>query len=404
MRQRRRFILTFTCLGALALASRAFGGDPLPDLVPEIFDFSDVVDDVDAGDVAEGCAGGPNDRRLLRFSLRTYNQGTADLVLGDPGCPDCTANPGAMCANPLFECSTAHGHVHFDSFAHSDLLDANQVVIAHGHKHGFCILDSECHEFTYTCNFQGLTAGCSDVYSGSLPCQYIDLTDADVPAGTYTLRVTSDPDDLIDEADEGNNVVSAQIVLGGPPATPTPMATPFPLCQPSPRTNCQQSPRSSVTMRNSPDHRKDRLVWQWVKGASSKALFGNPLAVTRYELCLYDETGSEPALLTRAVVPNAGTCGRRPCWRRAGTQGYRYGDNKAAADGITTILLKKGLPGKAKVTVRGKGVHLPLPTLPLQPYGQLRVQLVNSDNECWESVYSTPADVNVGERFKDTAP
>ena len=75
------------------------------------------VRDVDPADVAEGCAGGELDRRLIEFSLRTLNDGPNDLAMGNPGCPNCTLNPGAACTNPLFVCGTAHGHAHFESFA-----------------------------------------------------------------------------------------------------------------------------------------------------------------------------------------------------------------------------------------------------------------------------------------------
>src|SRR6185436_14436252 len=98
----------------------------------------------------------------------------------------------AACGNPLFECSTAHGHPHFEGFAKAELLDASNQVVVTGHKQGFCLLDLDCANPTYTCGYQGITAGCSDIYSTGLPCQYIDLTDANVPDGDYTLRVTLD--------------------------------------------------------------------------------------------------------------------------------------------------------------------------------------------------------------------
>jgi len=187
----------------------------LPDLTPEIPDVILIAgENVEQGDVDEGCASNMAGRTLVRFSLVTRNLGPGDLVLGDPGCPICQFDPGAPCTNPLFECSLSHGHVHFKSFAHAELLNQSGTVVAAGRKFGFCILDSECPQPKFGCSFQGLTAGCADGYHFSLPCQYIDLTDTTgVTPGTYTLRVELDPDDEILEANEDNNAVEAMVQI-----------------------------------------------------------------------------------------------------------------------------------------------------------------------------------------------
>jgi cysteine-rich repeat protein len=199
---------------ALPAAPAAYAG---PDLSPLIFNVKVVVANVDPGDVVEGCAGGQFNRRLVSFSLRSQNLGPDDLVLGNPGCPDCVANPGAPCANPLFVCSIAHGHAHFESFVRPELLDAQGTVVAQGHKFGFCLLDTFCTAPKYTCANQGISAGCSDLYSAGLPCQYVDITDENLPPGPYTLRITIDPFDQIAEDDETNNVATAPVQLDPPP-------------------------------------------------------------------------------------------------------------------------------------------------------------------------------------------
>jgi hypothetical protein len=110
----------------------------LPDIAPQIGDVSiDPGSTVDAGDVVEGCAGAQTGRTLLNFSIRTLSLGPDDLVMGNPGCPDCSTNPGAACTNPLYECSEAHGHPHFEGFARAELLDADDNVLVTGHKQGF---------------------------------------------------------------------------------------------------------------------------------------------------------------------------------------------------------------------------------------------------------------------------
>jgi len=177
----------------------------LPDLISEVFDVSVRRGNVEAGDVAEGCAGGTSNRLLLEYSLRSRNIGEDHLIMGAPNCPSCAANPGAVCGNPLYVCSPAHGHAHFDSFSKSVLLDANNNIVAQSQKSGFCLLDYECATPQFSCSFQGISAGCADVYERGLPCQYMDITDADLPNGLYTLRVTMDPENLIPEASEANN-------------------------------------------------------------------------------------------------------------------------------------------------------------------------------------------------------
>lgn len=57
--------------------------------------------------------------------------------------------------------------------------------------------------------------GWGDLYAAAdLPCQWIDITD--LPAGTYQLRVTANPERLIREARLDNNVVSTGVVIGPP--------------------------------------------------------------------------------------------------------------------------------------------------------------------------------------------
>ena len=375
----------------------------LPDLVPQVYGITVGTENVAPADVVEGCAGGTTHRRLIRFGLRTRNVGAGDLVLGNPQCPDCSVNPGASCTNPLFVCSPAHGHVHFESFSHTELLDQSNAVVVEGHKDGFCLLDSECPTLHYSCNFQGLTAGCADVYTPSTPCQYIDITDAALPAGTYTLRVMIDPENTIAEADESNNVTTASFQLGAV-STPTPNVTPQPLCLAAPRSGCRAPGSSQLRLIDPVGGGNDRLAWSWLRGNTSKASFGDPLTVTRYAFCLYDESAGTPALVVAAEVAARSTCGRHSCWRRSGSQGFKYVDGHGDADGLVRILLKRGSRGDAKIVVRAKGSGLDLPPLPLVPYGAVRAQLLNSDGECWESLYPAPAVRNTATELKDSLP
>jgi hypothetical protein len=193
----------------------------LPDLTPSIYGvFLDADATVGSGDVAEGCAGATTGRTLLRFGVRSINVGATPLEMGDPGCPDCTTNPGAICGNPLFECSPAdgHDHPHFSDFGRYELLDPAGNLVAGGGKRSFCMLDTACPgggTRVYTdCEFQGISPGCYDEYAPTLGCQYIDVTDVpDVATRAFRLRVTLDADALLPDIDRTNN--AAEFALPG---------------------------------------------------------------------------------------------------------------------------------------------------------------------------------------------
>ena len=189
----------------------------LPDLHPEITDwFLDENAQVAEGDVTEGCAESTANLDLLRFGVNMRNDGTSNFELGSPSCPSpCTAHPLEICTNPQFICSPAegHNHAHYNNYARYELLDPTTQAVVIGHKQGFCLEDSggTCPNPGYTCGFQGITAGCADHYGSLLGCQYLDITG--VPAGRYTLRVTVDPFQKIDELDESNNVAEVPIEI-----------------------------------------------------------------------------------------------------------------------------------------------------------------------------------------------
>jgi len=195
-----------------------------PDLVPEIEDVEIERDAApSSADVAEGCAESTQNVDLLRFTVRARNDGNADLFFGDPQCPTpCSSYPLEVCGNPDFICSPAdgHNHAHYANYARYDLLDPTSQAVVVGHKQGFCLRDSaSCSTPQYSCSNQGITAGCMDIYSAGLGCQYLDITG--IPPGAYTLRVALDPFGRIAELDETNNVVMFPVTIPSPNTTTT---------------------------------------------------------------------------------------------------------------------------------------------------------------------------------------
>jgi hypothetical protein len=134
-------------------------------------------------------------------------------------CPDCDSQPGDTCGNPDFHCSPAggHGHAHFTNYARYELFEPGASdPIRSGGKFGFCLQDTSCPGGAtpfFDCGFQGLTAGCEDLYSRTLGCQYIDVTG--LVSGDYVLRVTADPEDKIPESDETNNSSEYDVAIAG---------------------------------------------------------------------------------------------------------------------------------------------------------------------------------------------
>lgn len=191
----------------------------LPDLSTEITDwFFDFDATVAWGDVAEGCAEAETGVDLLRLGVKSRNVGTADFVIGPPGCPSpCTDHPLEVCANPSFICSPAqgHNHGHYTDYARYELLDATGQTLVVGHKQGFCLKDGldagPCPNYQFDCNNQGISKGCADLYESTLGCQYLDITG--VPAGTYTLRAVVDPFDRIGEITSANNVAEVSVTI-----------------------------------------------------------------------------------------------------------------------------------------------------------------------------------------------
>jgi hypothetical protein len=161
----------------------------------------------DSCEMAEQCIGAPGTRQLLRFDAISENAGNADLIVGVP--------PAPGVSDARFVWSACHGHHHFNGYAQYELLDGDDVVVA-GRKQAFCILDTFQRDpaqpsHGYNCANQGLTAGWGDIYTRSLPCQWLDVTE--LPAGTYTLRVTINPDQLLPESDATNNVYTKEVTL-----------------------------------------------------------------------------------------------------------------------------------------------------------------------------------------------
>ena len=187
--------------------------------------------------------------------------------------------------------------------------------------------------------------------------------------------------------------------------TNTSTATPNIQCGAQPLDGCRQSNRagkSSLQLRKQ-GGAKDQLLFKWLDGeATGMADLGNPALATTYTFCLYDQVGGLSSLIVEAIVPPAGTCKGRPCWKSTG-KGFKYADRDRARNGMRVINLKAGGDNKAAILVKAQGPGIGLPSLPLQQNQAVIAQVKNDRlaGQGWESRFTGPANKNDSVRFKD---
>ena len=362
----------------------AHAGAALPDLVSVIdLRFGIRVErnwTVDPGDIAEGCAKSVTGNTIVHFGQTTLNVGTADLTLGDPGCPDCKLFPGPTCTNDLFECSplAGHGHPHFTKYAIYEIFaDPLASAAATGHKQSFCLEDTACPDKprVYDCYNQGLQVGCQDLYPPyALGCQYVDATG--LPGGRYLLRATVNYLHVLQESNYDNNVDQR----------------PVDVCEgiEGPRIKIQTSKK-----------RPDEFRWR----ISNRTLAQEPL-VTRDPFTdgawvRITDLGDKGPMDDRKLVdveipgrPGSGHCQAHDGWKRNGnspmavysnTSGFLDADCSVAADGLrrfgAAMKVQKvdGIP-VTRVTYRMAGVSsTPLPAKKVR----VEVGLGTQTGPCW---------------------
>jgi len=177
-----------------------------------------------------------------------------------------------------------------------------------------------------------------------------------------------------------------------------------PTCPAAPDPGCRQpiQPRAAkLILKDSAQAGKARVVWKWGKGeVTSAADLGDPVTTSHYSLCLYDAgAGVQPRMT--AAIPADGLCfgthpnDAVPCWNASGSSGerFRYLDRNSSTgltpDGVERLKIQAGEEGRAKAQVKGRGVPLQMPALPM--VAPVLAQLRNLETgACFQAVYSTP--------------
>jgi hypothetical protein len=178
------------------------------------------------------------------------------------------------------------------------------------------------------------------------------------------------------------------------------------VCASEPLNTCRAAGKSQFQIKNQALDEKDQLLFKWNKGQESLyAAFGTPSATTSYALCIYDSTGGVDGTPLPIVGPPS------VAWTTMSGKSWTYKLKPVVADGVEHIKLKAGIDGKASVSLKAKGLDVPLPapaslTEFFNQEPRVTVQLVNvSSGTCWSAAYTAAqATLNEGKGFKGKAP
>lgn len=137
------------------------------------------------------------------------------------------------------------------------------------------------------------------------------------------------------------------------------------------------------------DVRHPALAWDWTSGAATtKSDFGNPRTSTGYALCIYGDQPDGAPLLRATANPGKSCAKGKGCWRKT-SKGFHYESGSKSPDGLSAITLQEGGPGKARITVRGKGGKLGLPPLPLTAPVTVQLRKLDGSPPCWTAEHGT---------------
>jgi hypothetical protein len=135
-----------------------------------------------------------------------------------------------------FDDRPGHHHWHFQQFARYRLLDSTKAAVVRSHKQSFCIaptdpIDTTIPGATVRPDFLGFLDACGtptslwvhekmalgwgDTYLQFVAGQAFNISD--VPNGTYYVSVEVNPEHLLYEQTEANNVTLRRVILRGTP-------------------------------------------------------------------------------------------------------------------------------------------------------------------------------------------
>jgi hypothetical protein len=159
----------------------------------------------------------------------------------------------------------------------------------------------------------------------------------------------------------------------------------------APAPNCLVASRARLSIWNSTDDTRDQINWKWARGQGfTQGSVADPTTTSAYSFCIY--AGAAQGLVARATLP-PGTG-----WKSLGTKGYGF--KGTSPNGLTFSGLKSGATTQASAIVKGKGVLLPDPSMPLAE--PVTVQLIKHDSPlCLQAIFDeTDISESTDSRFK----
>jgi Matrixin len=177
-------------------------------------------------------------------------------------------------------------------------------------------------------------------------------------------------------------------------------------CGTAPATTCIAAGEGRLTLsEKTAGKEKLEVTLAKLQPAVTQSQFGNPVTgSTTYAVCVYDAANELEATYTVARAQD--TCGDAPCWSDLFAQGYKYGDQSTAADGIRKMKLIGGDAGNGNVKVIGKNTNGNWPTglaARLQDQSSATVQFLSSDASCFGVALTHVKKAN-GTAFSATGP
>ncbi len=168
-------------------------GCELPDLTLENARVTVAVRTFNAADcnVVTGCLNASGTRRVVDVNVDVTNAGQFDLVLGVPGSGLWEQD---MCLQTVLPALVGY-----------QVLNNAGVEVDTGRFASGCVADPAGPTARYTCALQGLSVGASSVDQPAQSCSLVDTTA--LPAGSYTLRLTVNPDGVLADSNATNNTV-----------------------------------------------------------------------------------------------------------------------------------------------------------------------------------------------------
>ena len=198
-------------------------------------------------------------------------------------------------------------------------------------------------------------------------------TPTDTPTATPTETPTQTPTH-VPTATPTDTATPTSTPTVTPTPTQTPTATPAGGCPLAPLVGCDVAERAGILMRDYTNSARDVFRVKLARNNPPRtgSELGNPTATATFAVCVWHNS----ALIAQLVAPPGAN------WSALkGNRGYRYFDSTQAQDGLRSMLVRagrSGAPRRTRVLVRGKGLNLPDPALPLSSPVNVTVQVIDS--------------------------